>query len=405
MKSFTRCFILALAAIFVFCAVCFGCASAPKPQTSLLPLQDGWYQYDFARTYKGIEDEFDFKMLTGMSMIQELVWKYSGVVCRFEDGALYDPVTGIELLIDKDGSISCAENISIKGKLEKDGRFFWSGLREEHGRLNSILVKGSLLPLPPSVRGGREYDGVYQMTDTGTGKKQIVKISDGFYTWKYADKSGNENFTPWPTLIKPDGTFSFSMDLTTIMEMTGIANSNFSTISAWEGKVIPEKGISMEEATRSSGVGADSGGSPQVYAGTMIRSGEYSNEEIPGDIEALVRSGRAAVKAEPKPNRAQYPSWYLRPPAKDGFLRAAGEKTFKDEDIALTMAEVAAAANLIEQLRVRIESEIIDKGINDRSVIDERIRTESAGRFSYEVVEKVFNKETSTGFVLVEMEL
>lgn len=399
MKTFTRYSIFILAVIFI------SCASAPKTQTSLFPLRDGWYQYDFTRTFKGIEDEFDLKMLTGMSMTQELIWKYTGVVCRFEDGALYDPVTGIELLIDMDGNISCAENISIRGKLEQDGRFFWSGLREEHGRLNSVIVKGSLLPLPPSARGGREYNGVYQMTDTGTGKKQIVKISDGFYTWKYADESGNEGFTPWPTLIKPDGTFSFSMDLITVMEITGAANSNYSTISAWEGKVIPGKGISMEEATRSSGAGADSGGDPQVYAGTLVRSGEYSNEEIPGSIEALVRSGRAAVKAEPKPNRAQYPSWYLRPPEKDGFISAAGEKTFNEERLALTMAEVAAASNLMEQLRVKIESEIVDSGIKDRAIIEERIKTESIGRFSYNVTERFFNKETGTGFVLVEMKL
>jgi hypothetical protein len=404
-------------AVLTTAFICFSCVSAEKTETvpteaaltvtvpvaDLLPLSTGWYQYDFERFFEGIEDEYNFAQYYGINYVQELTWAYTGVVCRFEDGVLYDPVTGVELSIDDKGQISCAENLSIKGTLENNGRFIWSGVKEENGRLNSIFVKGTLSPLPPSVRGGREFDGVYRMADSGTGREIVVKIEDGFYTWRYND--GEEaGFTPWPTLIRPDGSFSFTMDITTVMEM-GEQKMNYSTGYSSAGKVIPGQGISMEEVTRSTGMGQAQAGDPQVYAGTVIRSGEVPNEAVPADIESLVRSGRAAVRAEPKPNPANYPSWYLSFPSKPGFIYAAGEKTFNVQETAFAMAEAAAAANLAEQLWVHIESSFTEISNNEGTRIDERIKSETLQHLNYRIIERIYNNETRTAFVLAEMAL
>ena len=390
---------MAIGLVLFSCASTQGSVGKPK---NLLPLSAGWYQYDFERTFKGIEDEYNFELSMGMKMIQEITYKYTGVVCRFENGALYDPVTGIELLIDNDGQISCAENISINGTLNRDGSFNWRGLKEEHGRMNSIFVKGNLTPLPSSVRGGRQYDGVYHMTDSGTGRQQLVKISDGFYTWNYID--GKEaGFTPWPTLIQRDGSFSYSMDITTVMEMGSLSRVNYSTGFYAQGTVIPAQGISMEEITRTAGQGNDWNSVPQVYSGTAIRSTEFPNEAIPADIESLVREGRSAVRAESKPNRANYPSWYLRPPRKQGFMYAAGEKTFNVRETAFAMAEAAAAANLADQIMVQIEALTVEVTNNAGTTIDDRIRSEALQRLKYSVVERTYNEETRTAFVLLEM--
>jgi hypothetical protein len=159
----------------------------------------------------------------------------------------------------------------------------------------------------------------------------------------------------------------------------------------------------MEEVTRSTGMGQDQQGAPQAYAGTVLRSGEIPNEAIPADIESLVRSGRAAVKAEPKPNRAQYPSWYLNLPAKAGFIYATGEKTFAVKETALAMAEAAAAASLAEQLWVRIESSITERSTNTQTRTDERTKSETLQHLNYRVVEQVYNTSTQTAFVLAEM--
>jgi hypothetical protein len=222
----------------------FSCASVKEPggkpdiQEVLLPLKAGWYQYDSDRTWKGIEDERNFELSTGMKMVMETTWKYTGVVCRFEDDVLFDPVSEIELLIDREGRISCAENISIRGSMEKDGRFFWCGVKEEHGRLQSIFVKGTLLPLPPSGRGGREFEGVYRLRHAATDREILANISDGFYTWKYLDEE-DAGFSPWPTLIKPDGSFGFSIEISTVAKMGELISTNMSTRFSAEGKVIP----------------------------------------------------------------------------------------------------------------------------------------------------------------------
>jgi hypothetical protein len=389
---------------------CFSCASVKDTSVkdtggkiSLLPIKTGWYLYDFERTFKGIEDEYNMSLTTKMKIVQEITWKYTGVVCRFEDGVLYDPVTGIELSINSEGQIGCAENISIKGALEKNGRVFWSGLKEEHGRLNIIFVKGTLRPLSASDRGGREYDGVYHMIDTGTKREQLVNIRDGFYTWKYID--GEETgFTPCPLLVRPDGSVTSDMEITTVIEMGNLSKTNYSTGFSMKGKIVPGQGISMEEVSRSAGAQQDQKDAPQVYAGTMIRSGEYPNETIPIDIESLVKSGRVAVKAEPKPNLAKYPSWYLKLPVKSGFIYASGEKTFAVQKTAFALAE-AAAANIAEQIRVHIESPITEISNNSKTIIDDRIKSEALQRVNYKIIERLYNEETHTAFVLVEMKL
>ncbi|MDR2942696.1 MAG: hypothetical protein LBV17_08925 [Treponema sp.] len=385
--------------------ICLSCASVKNAGgKALLPMKTGWYLYEFERTFKGIEDEYNLSLTTKMKIIQELTWKYTGVVCYFEDGVFYDPVTGIELSIDNEGQISCTENISIKGRQEKNGRFFWSGLKEEHGRLNSIFVKGTLRPLSAEDRAGGEYDGVYQMTDSGTKRKQLVNIKDGFYTWKYID--GEETgFTPWPLLVHPDGSIVSSMEIITVIEMGELSKTNYSTNFSMKGKIVPGQGISMEEVSRSAGALQDQRDAKHIYAGTMIRSGEYPNEAIPADIENLVKSGRAAIKKEPKPNPAKYPSWYIKLPVKHGFIYAAGEKTFAVQKTAFALAEAAAAANIAEQIQIHIESSIMEVSDNNKTRIDERIKTEAVQQLNYKIIERYYNEETRTAFILVEMAL
>jgi len=392
-------FVLSILIIFSL-----SCASVKEAEKTgaLLPMKTGWYLYDFERTFKGIEDEYNLSLTTRMNIIQELTYKYTGVVCYFDGSVLYDTVTGIELSINSDGGINCAENISVRGTLEKNGRIIWSGLKEEHGRLNSIFVKGTLRPLPAEARGGKEFDGVYRMLDSGTKREQLVNIKDGFYTWKYIDDEETA-FTPWPLLVRPDGSFTCGMEITTVMEMGEMSKVNYSTVFNMKGKIIPGKGISMEEVSRSSGAAREQKDAPHIYAGTMIRSGEYPNEAIPADIENLVKSGRAAVKAEPKPNPAKYPSWYLKFPSKPGFTYAAGEKTFAVQKKAFALAEAAAAANLAEQIRVRIESSVTENSSNNKSAVDERIKSEAQQRVNYKIIERYYNEETHTAFVLAEM--
>ena len=268
-------------------------------------------------------------------------------------------------------------------------------------KLNSIFTKGNLIPLPASVRGGQEYDGIYHMIDSGTGREQLVLISDGFYTWSFLDNE-EAGFSPWPTLIQHDGTFSSGLEITTVMAMGETHLANFSTVVITTGQVIPGQGITMEELSSSSGIGQDTGGAPNIYSGTRARSGEYPNEAIPPDIDSLVNAGRAAVRSGPRPDLSNYPPWYIKLPVKAGFIYAAGEKTFANRETALAMAEAAAAANIAEQFWMRIESEIIEQSANNQTMVDERIKSEALQRLKYRIVEQMYNNETQTAFVLAE---
>ena len=405
--------VLAAALVLPFLLSCVSNApmqeAAPEASVPLLPLREGWYQYGFERTFKSVENEYNFTLSTGMKMVQEITYRYTGVIARYEQGSLFDPVMGIELDIDGNGFITCAGNPSIQGSVDADGAFFWGGLTEEHGSLTGVYVRGTLSPLSPQTRGGPEFDGVYRMTDSGTGREQLAQVSEGFYTWRYLDGEA-AGFTPWPTMIRPDGSFSFGLEITTVLEMGEFSQANYSTGFNTEGTITPGAGIFLETFSRTVGTGTEGGGggAPQVYAGTMIRAWEYPNEAIPPDIDSLVRSGRAAVQAAPKPDLSKYPPWYLKPPVKAGYLYAAGEKTFGSQETALAMAEAAAAANIAEQLRVRIETLEIEtlereqrRGTAGR--LESLIKTESLEKLPYRVAEQIYNSETHTAFVLAEM--
>jgi len=369
--------------------LCLSCTSV-KPEKKPNPvtyIKNGWYMFDFECTYKGIEDEYNQAFKTKTRIVQELVYKYNSVVCYFDNGVLYDPVMNIEFLVNSDGVINCAENFTIRGKIEKDGRIFWSGLKEEYKRLTGIFVKGTLRPLYDSDLAGKEYDGVFHITDSRSKKEQLVNIKNGFYTWKYIDGQEAE-FTPWPVLLRPDGSVSCGMEITTIKEIGESSRVSYTTIFSLKGKVTPGQRISIDEIPLSSGAAREQKDAVRSFTGTLIRPGEYPNDAIPKDIESLVKAGRAAIKAQPKPNPAKYPSWYLKLPVKPGVVYATGEKTSTEKNTALTLAE-AAAASLAEQTRAYIEGN----------------KSKATQQLNYKVIERHYNEETHTAFVLAEMPL
>jgi hypothetical protein len=306
------------------------------------------------------------------------------------------------LSVDGDGRIRSTENPSVSGTLFAEGAFFWSGLTEQNGRLNHVAVRGSLIPLPPQSRGGGQYDGLYHLTDTGTGREQLARVKDGFYTWTYIDGEA-AGFTPWPTLIRPDGSFSFDMEWTTVLEM-GESKANYSTGFTAEGKIDPASGISLEILSNTAGAGSGADG-PEIYTGIMVRSAEFPNEELPADVGTALPSAVGAAKKIPPPDWSAYPAWYLNPPSRTNVIFGAGEKTFSDKDTAFAMAEAAAAANIALQIRMQIESRIEESENASGRRIESIINIEALEKIPYRVVERFYREETGTAFVLLELEL
>jgi hypothetical protein len=369
----------------------------------LLPLVSGWYLYDFERTFKGVEDEYDFARTTGMRMVQELTTKQHGTVTYCEDGVLHDPVLDMYLSVDEDGRIRSLENPSVSGTLGENGAFFWGGFTEEHGRLNHVAVTGSLIPLPPSARGDSRYDGLYRLTDTGTGREQAAMVKDGLYTWSYLDGE-DAGFTPWPTLIRPDGSFEFDMEMTTVLEM-GESKANYSTGFTTRGQIDPAVGISMETLSHTAGAADGGGERPEIYTGIMARTAEFPNERLPVDVRAALPAAVEAAKNAPAPDWSGYPSWYLNPPVRENVLYGVGQKTFSNQDTAFAMAEAVAAADIALRLRMRIENRIEETENASGRRAESVINVESLEKIPYRVVEHIYREDTETAFVLLELEL
>ncbi|MDR1419788.1 MAG: hypothetical protein LBI86_05400 [Treponema sp.] len=400
------------AAFFLAGILLVSCASAPaevgekiseQPPASFLPLVSGWYLYEFERTFKGIEDEYTFAQSTGMPMVEEVTVRQSGTVTYCEEGVLHDPVLDMYLSVDGDGLIHSIENPTVSGALSENGAFFWSGLSEQNGRTNHVAVKGSLISLPPPSRGDSRYDGLYHLTDTGTGREQLALIKDGFYTWTYID--GEEaGFTPWPTLIRPDGSFGFDMEWTTVLEM-GDSKADYSTGFTAEGRIDPASGISLEVLSHTAGAASGGGERPEIYTGVMALAAEFSNEQFPVDVTAALPAAIAVAKESPAPDWSGYPAWYLNPPVRGNAVFGVGQKTFSVRDTAFAMAEAAAAADIALRLRMRIESRIEEAENSFGRRAGSVINVEAMERIPYRVAERIYREETGTAFVLLELDL
>lgn len=416
-----------LAALFVIASLsAAGCAgtpqaSAPEAQPakpSLLPLADGWYSYDFVRVMKGVEAEYLFAAQTGMRMIQETTLDQKGTVILADNGIFRDPAALVLLRADADGRIDSPDNPTISGLVRADGSFRWSGYVDT-GMLWHYEVSGRLHPITAADRAGKSFNGLYEITDSASGRKQLVSITDGLYTWRYLDSREEDSlFEPWPTLVQPDGSFTFEMEITSLVEMVGLTRSDFTTRHTMEGRVEQAGGISMQSLTVTGGAGAlPSGGAPAVYSGVRSVDESWQTGDRPARPEVLAGAAPATTAATagataaagqqktgaPVVNSAA-PGWFSAIPARDGYLRAAGSKTFRDRSTALAMAEAVAAADLASRLRVHLESSLETAAGTERDSLVRVINARSSLRLPYSVAESSWDAASSTAWVLVEID-
>jgi hypothetical protein len=95
----------------------------------------------------------------------------------------------------------------------------------------------------------------------------------------YIDGEG-AGFTLWPTLIRPDGSFGFDMEWTTVLQ-TGGSRADYSTGFIAEGRIDPAAGISLEILSHTAGAADGGGDRPEIYTGIMARTAEFPNERTP----------------------------------------------------------------------------------------------------------------------------
>ena len=375
-------------------------------QPEFLPLSDGWYCYDFKRTYRGIENEYNFFESTGMSFFQELTWKQKGTIIYAEGEVFCDPLLDIVFIVDDKGTLRSLNNPTIIGTIRNDGSFFWSGRIDQYETLNNVYVEGVLIFISSEMKASSQYDGLYHMTNSSTGREQLCRVNDGFYTWTYIDKNEGDQLEPLPLLVSPDGAFSLNLEVTNILEIGKTTSTHNSVESHIGGQIIPGESIRMQEFTKSS---ARSGNSeyqtPTVYAGIITRDAQYPNEVVPLNVRDSIQKPLRSGKTAGRVNSSLYPEWYFNPPHKSGYVYAIGEKTFDDEKTALALATVIAAADIAVQIKVFLKSELLDIQNNSGQSIDNRISLESIEQLNFRVVEQQYDSERSTAFVLLEAPL
>ena len=247
----------------------------------VLPLADGWYVYDFERTF--VQEE---QASAGARPArQEITLKQSGSVTYCENGVLFDPVLSVRLRVGSGGEIRSADNPSISGSVRRDGGFSWSGTLKRDGKLKdvSVSVQGNLAFLPREARAADSCDGLYHARDAATGKELLARVSGGLYTWKYLDSEAwGDGLAPWPAMLRPGGDFAFTMEVTTALEMEEMGRTVYSVSYSCEGAVQPRKSISLREHTKDS-----EGNIPaisRVYSGGPARPGNYPVDALPETI-------------------------------------------------------------------------------------------------------------------------
>ncbi|MFP3042555.1 hypothetical protein LQZ19_12130 [Treponema primitia] len=375
-----------------------------EKQKIFLPPADGWYLYDFDQLLKNLESEYTYAQ-AGITLKSEVIKKQRGTIAWCEDGVVYDPVLETALSVDSTGNIHSPENATVKGLLKADGSFYWTGMIDQPGGLTHTTVTGKLTAITNEIRAGKEFDGLFLLTDNGTGRKQVARAQDGFYTWRYDDDE-EVSVTPWPMLIHPDGTLDFSLEMIVVMELGGYGGTNFGNTVSTAGRIIPGEGISMEISVVSSGlVDTESVPDVQAYGKVQLYNSEVPNDAIPQGVDTLIKAKAVEIKKRPAADISAYPGWYIQPPSKQDFIYASGYSRFENEKVALDLAEAAAAAEISAQIKIRVQSETLEITTDDKTRIDSKLQTETTEKIVYKVLERVYRSETGEAFALLEFKL
>lgn len=370
----------------------------------MLPLEDGWYVYDFERKMKGVEAEYMFTAQTGgMQMVQEITLLQKGTVIRIQNGSFLDPSILIDFSVDDSGNITSAGNPSISGAVFENGELMWSGFVDS-GLLSHYEICGTLVPISESMRASADYNGTYRIKDQNSGRQQLVAVNDGLYTWRYLDyQEGDELFEAWPTLVRPNGAFGFEMELTTVLDMVNISRADFSTQIVMEGRIDPAAGLSMQQLVSTAGIGVQAQKQePSVFSGNRISESEYSPADLPQSALAVLAAKNPESSSAYK-KEADEPDWYSHQTRKEGFMTAVGRKQFADPSIALSMAEAVAAADLASRVKLRLKSEYATAVNPETQSMDRTIDAQSLLRLPYAVAEQKYSETTGTAWVMLEL--
>lgn len=367
-------------------------------------MESGVYTYDYERVESSVDLQEMYRAY-GIEGGQSIEKKATGAVVLVEGRRFTDPETGLLLELGADGTVSSPENATIQGSYKKDGSLSFFGFYEGNGQTFQLSVKGMLLRSDSGDRAGSEFDGEYRATDSGTGRSQIVTVSDGLYIWKYADAQDGD-FDPWPTVVLPDGTFRSGFELTTHASMGNFSEQTFFTKNMTEGKLRDGGGIRIRTITVTNGTGVAGEQTPITYEGVRAVSEDRisSAEKI---RSALSGAGNRKSSAARAFKEVPAPEWYSeRLFVEEGKFVSCGMKQGGDKETALKIAESIALGKIASYRALAVSSETTGKTkatetSNERRLY-ETVSTVAQQQIPYKVTARFYNEEHKVAFVQIE---
>ena len=380
---------------------CFaGCGSVPKAS-----LAGNFYTYDYELLLSFTESCYLYQQSAGMRMYQDYTKTASNVVVQMQDSGFVEPDYGYLLEISPSGRISSRDNASVTGKYHDDGTFYWQGVEESGGVLRNLLVRGKLLPSRAQDRADSRYDGSFVLTDPGTGREQQVLVQDGLYFWQYAQPAESD-FEPWPLVVQPDGTIVYSLEMITRSGMVGMYDMTFSSEVYTSGQVELDGSISVSSITKTLGTGMMAPQEAKVnYVAT---SGSQQLQEKLGQEmgRTLAGGSKSASKNLSGGGRKNPPPlWFVADlDTSPGVAAGRGMKRHEDRAVALELAEAAAVAEAISAISITVARESRGYETNQERRLYEVVETVASRSHDYRVVNSLYDSESSTAYVMVEME-
>ena len=250
---------------FLFCASVQSAVAVPFPQ-------DGVYSYDFERYVDCVEITAMYQAY-GMEAFQTIQKTSWGNAVYMQDGSFVEPETRIQLSVSPTGAVTSPDNPSISGKLKRNGDLFFQGYYEENSQILKITINGKLLRLQDKAHASKAYDGDFILTDSGSGRRQKVRIENGLYTWEYEDKA-DDDFETWPVIVGADGKIDCGFEMTVHTGVKGLSDMLVSSSNRSMGKVEPSGIIQIQTLTQNYGTGQS------VESETITFSGSRGAENL-----------------------------------------------------------------------------------------------------------------------------
>ena len=381
---------------------CFaGCGSVPKAS-----LAGNFYTYDYELLLSFTESCYLYQQSAGMRMYQDYTKTVSNVVVQMQDSGFVEPDYGYLLEISPSGRISSRDNASVTGKYHDDGTFYWQGVEESGGVLRNLLVRGKLLPSRAQDRADSRYDGSFVLTDPGTGREQQVLVQDGLYFWQYAQPAEGD-FEPWPLVVQPDGTIVYSLEMITRSGMAGMYDMTFSSEVYTSGQVELDGSIAVSSITKTLGTGMMTPQEEKINYVATSGSQQLQEKLEQGMGRILAGGAKSASKNLSGGGRKNPPPlWFVADlDTSTDVVAGRGMKSHEDSSVALELVEAAAVAEAISTISITVARVSRGYETNQERRLYEVVETVASRSHDYRVVNSLYDSESSTAYVMVEMEV